>query len=62
MLFGYAVDMGGCLIIGETASRLKRRSVEEIDELYELRENIYHYKTITLDVTELLYVSLGGVL
>ncbi len=34
------------LIIVEKASRLQKRIVDETDELYPLRENIYHYKKL----------------
>ncbi len=34
------------LIIIEKASRLQKRIVDEIDELYMLRRNIYHYKKL----------------
>ncbi len=34
------------LIIIENASRLQKRIVDEIDELYMLRRNIYHCKKL----------------
>ncbi len=34
------------LIIIEKASRLQKKNVYEIDELYMLRRNIYHYKKL----------------
>ncbi len=36
----------GGLIITEKASRLQNRIVDEIDEFYMMRKNIYHYEKL----------------
>ncbi len=41
-----AIYMCRYLIIIEKASRKQKRIVDEIDELYMLRRNIYHYKKL----------------
>ncbi len=46
MLSAHVFYMCRYLIIIEKESRLQKRTVDEIDELYYLRENIYHYKKL----------------